>query len=312
MPERLTEHTTDWRTAGLAVDASNRIVRNVALTGLESRNGYRYREAALREALELYADKPVFLDHAPRSGRPHERSTRDLVGSIVEPRFENGRVRADVRVLDTEAGRTFLALAAANGPAVGMSHVVLAERSDDRTEVARLHDVVCVDAVVFPATTSTFRESTARDDTAGERGPAPQPDGERPSISDAPRTGDVESSDAMPGFFVNLRRERDAALRERDEFAARLERLELERESVERTRSVEALLVESRLPDHAITPTFRRQLLDATPDDRRELIAERRTLLAAAPHRGPVSPERRGDPVLDVDARLVRAIRRAA
>jgi len=36
-----------------------------------------------------------------------------------------------------EAGKTFMALAAANNPSVGMSHVVLAHRSKDKTTVAK-------------------------------------------------------------------------------------------------------------------------------------------------------------------------------
>lgn len=280
-PERLTEHVADWRAGGGEIDASNRLVRNVALTGLRSRNGYRYREAALREALALYADKPVFLDHAPRSSRPHERSTRDLVGSIVEPRFENDRVRADVRVLDTEAGRTFLELVRSNGPAVGMSHVVLAERSADGEQVERLHDVVCVDAVVFPATTSSFRESTGADE------------------------------DVPP--IESLRTEVHELRRKRDELADRVERLEAERHLVGRTREVDDLLAESGLPEYAADERFRGRLLDARPAERSELIAERRALIAASQHgRRPLSPERRATNGANVDDLLVAALHRAA
>lgn len=158
--QQLTEHIRDWCTADVHVDAEQRLVRNVALTGLQSRNGYRYTEQALREAVPHYADKPVFLDHAAHVSRPWNRSTRDLVGSIVNPRFEEGRIRADIQALGTEAGRTFLELAASDSPAVGMSHVVLARRSRDKSVVESIHDVVSVDAVVFPATAATFRENT--------------------------------------------------------------------------------------------------------------------------------------------------------
>ena len=160
--QQLCEHVHDWRTPEVEIDQTRRLVRNIALTGRDSKNGYRYSEQALEQAVSLYENKPVFLDHAVSVSRPHERSTRDLVGSIVNPRYEGGRIRSDIQLLDTEAGRTFLALAESKSPAVGMSHVVLAERGDDRTIVERIHDVVSVDAVVFPATTSTFSESTQR------------------------------------------------------------------------------------------------------------------------------------------------------
>ena len=157
--QELREQIRDWRTAEVCVDAERGLVANIALAGLNSRNGYRYLEEALRGAVPLYNHKPVFLDHAPNAARPQERSTRDLVGHIVNPRYESGRIRGDVRVIDADAGRTFLALAASDAPAVGMSHVVLAERSTDRTVVEKIREVVSVDAVVFPATTATFRES---------------------------------------------------------------------------------------------------------------------------------------------------------
>ncbi|MCH8828831.1 MAG: hypothetical protein IID45_04560 [Planctomycetes bacterium] len=163
--DKLTEHILDWRTNDVVVEEETRIVRNIALTGLHSKNGYVYSEQALRDAIPLYDGKPVFLDHARSSARPYDRSTRDLVGSIVNPRFEHGRVRSDIQVLETESGRTFLALAAAKNSAVGMSHVVLAERSADRTTVEKIHDVISIDAVVFPATTTNLREQSNGDES---------------------------------------------------------------------------------------------------------------------------------------------------
>ncbi len=157
---RLREQVTDWRVAA-EFDQSTRVLKNVALTGMHSKNGYCYSEQALQRAARLYNQKPVFLDHADKPGEAASRSTRDLVGSIINPRFENERIRGDVRVLDTESGRTFLALAEGNAPGVGMSHVVLAQRSVDGSVVEQIEDVISVDVVVRPATTSTFRESTS-------------------------------------------------------------------------------------------------------------------------------------------------------
>lgn len=155
MTEKFVEHVRDWHAHGLSIDQAARVVRNVALTGAKSRNGYCYSEQALRGALPLYENKPVFLDHASGTRRPHERSTRDLAGSIVNVRFEENRIRGDIQALETDAGQTLLALAASDSPAVGMSHVVLAQRTADRASVERIHDVVSVDAVVFPATAPT-------------------------------------------------------------------------------------------------------------------------------------------------------------
>ena len=102
----------------------------------------------------------MFLDHPASVQQPRSRSTRDLAGRVRNVRFEQERLRGDLETFDTEAGRTLLALAESDGPGVGMSHVVLAERSPDGATVRRIVEVVSVDAVVFPATTSSFHEAT--------------------------------------------------------------------------------------------------------------------------------------------------------
>lgn len=149
-----------------SVDAGGRLVRNVALAGSASRNGYEYTTEALRDAARLYDEKPVFLDHGADRSRPRDRSTRDLAGSIVNPRFEDGRIRGDIRLMSTEAGDTLLKLVESGTPGVGMSHVVLAERGRDGRQVDRIVDVISVDVVVNPATTSTFQESCEDQTTA--------------------------------------------------------------------------------------------------------------------------------------------------
>lgn len=135
-----------------------RLIENVALSGATSRNGYRYPEEVLKDAVDLYTHKPVFLDHATDKTRPQDRSTRDLVGHIVNAHFEAGRIRGDIRVLNTEAGEMFFKMFESKAPGVGMSHVVLAQRSADGSEVVKIEDVISVDAVINPATTETFSQ----------------------------------------------------------------------------------------------------------------------------------------------------------
>ncbi|MEM1060985.1 MAG: hypothetical protein AAF532_02850 [Planctomycetota bacterium] len=152
------EHEIGFGGDGVRVDRDRRLISDVALAGLRSRNGYVYAADALQAAVPLYEGKPVFLDHGERVGRPRERSARDLAGHIRNARFVGGRLRGDVATLETEAGRTLLALADGDVDGVGMSHVVLADRDAGGETVTSIREVVSVDAVVFPATTSTFRE----------------------------------------------------------------------------------------------------------------------------------------------------------
>jgi hypothetical protein len=278
--DTLTEDLSDWGSR-LAIDSQARLVCNVALTGPDSKNGYRYSESALRDAAPLYDQKPVFLDHAPDRLKPRDRSTRDLVGNIINPRYEDGRIRGDIRVLDTESGRTFLALANTNLPGVGMSHVVLAQRSTDGTTVETIRDVVCVDAVINPATTQTFRENHS--DTSsptlppevgpGVRAPHLQPEPTAESLSLNPQLSTLNQE------LLELR-EQVAALQSRALIA-------------ERQLNIQKLLAEAQLPPSALTPVFK-QLLEQAPttEARRELLRDRQALCEQHRPRTPLSYER--------------------
>lgn len=243
----LTEHFSDWNDAS-QIDAEQRIVRNVALAGSLSKNGYRYSDQALEQAAPLYAERPVFLDHAADPKRSRDRSTRDLVGSVTNPRFEQGRIRGDIRVLDTEAGRTFLSLAASASPGLGMSHVVLARRSADGAIVEQIEDVISVDAVINPATTTTFHEQSNDDGLA--------------------LSAVVVERDAYRSRIEQLETE-----------VARLSTFETELVERRRDQAIQQLLESAHLPSSAVTGEFR-YLLRSAPDDefRRLLIADRRKL----------------------------------
>lgn len=278
-PLTLTECCQNWH-ADLSVDSRQRLVGNVALAGPHSRNGYTYSEEALTRSVPLYEQKPVFLDHSSRPGRPTERSTRDLVGTVIRPRFENGKVRGDIQVLDTESGRLFLQLVEADAPGVGMSHVVLARRSHDGTTIAAIEDVISVDVVVNPATTTTFRESCAH-----------------------------PSSDAAAFLepLAALTLERDKL---RDDLRIAQQQLAL----LHRQNLIGRLIEESSLPASAVTPVFRRQLLEAAHlDVCRELIADREQL-CTLPNRQwtvPRSSERPSTSAAILEEEFIRGIRRS-
>ena len=239
-PTTLIERCHEWN-RDLAVDLDQRIVRNIALAGIASRNGYSYSENSLKEALQLYEGKPVFLDHAPNRKQPQERSTRDLVGSIVNVTFEDQRIRGDIRVLDTESGQTFLKLLDVETTGIGMSHVVRAIKSTDGKSVEKIAEVISVDVVMNPATTTTFSESTQPQDIADE--------------------------------VLQLRGEHKQLQQRNSELLTLVESLQSE-------KRVQELLTESHLPDRAVTDFFVQQLRDAQNDTiRRRLIDDRRTLV---------------------------------
>lgn len=281
---QLTERVADWNRQ-LQVQNEERLVRNIALTGTSSRNGYQYEQQALFEAVPLYNGKPVFLDHAASGQRPPSRSTRDLVGSVINPRLEEGRIRGDIRVVDTESGRTFMALVEAQTPGVGMSHVVLAERSTDGKRVMHIQDVLSVDVVVNPATTSTFQESTCTTD---------YPVRESEFVAE----DQVHELERLQAEITSLHRERDQLRHELEQFR-----------SDQRTREIDQLLEAAQLPSIAIDAQLRERLANATsPDQRRQLIHERQQLVRRLTAISPVSASRTSAPSSDLAA-FVSAIK---
>ncbi len=303
---RLKEQLTDCLVES-DIDASARIVKNVALTGCESRNGYRYTESALRSAVPLYVHKPVFLDHAAAQGSPGERSTRDLVGSVENVRYDSGRIRGDIRVLATDSGKTFLALTESDAPGLGMSHVVLAKRSADGKTIEQITEVISVDAVINPATTTTFHESLQTSEISERTGAMAdvEPGSPAESVSQSEEGDDAKTSLAMmQEELAALRVERNRILRQLEDV--------LEREQQRhQSETVEALLVESRLPAYAITPSFRKALLLAADETaRRELIQERAKLIRRASLETPRSKSRESESTCHNNSVFVATIKR--
>ena len=154
-----------------------------------------------------------------------------------------------------------------------MSHVVLARRSNDRSEVEAIEEVVSVDAVMYPATTQTFRESTDH------------------------------SEDEMQ----LLRQERDGLLKQLQQTREELTTFQ-ERQLVETKRL--QMLSESGLPDFAITDEFREILLKEEDEQRcRAFIEERKQLIRQSSARRPSSRSRKETGEAVNDLAIVNLIR---
>jgi len=170
---------------------------------------------------------------------------------------------------------------------VGMSHVILAERSADRSVVETIHDVVSVDAVVFPATTTTFREQTTSTDQS------------------------ATAKSATDASDQSLHEQLDRVTAERDRLRRRVDRFCRERVEETNRREVEQLLEQSGLPESVVTDLFRQQLLQASDSRARQaLIAERATVLKRSAGHVPLSRERLNDQDHHLsDATVVAAVR---
>lgn len=138
------------------------VIKNVLLCGNSSRNGYSIPATAFggeSRAKQLYEGKPVFLDHAPR-GRELARSVREMAGVVTNVRFAEGKPYGDIDTESYPSGQELLSLARKRPRGIGMSHIAEYSMSRDRKSVQRVDDVVSVDVVFRPATTSTFFERT--------------------------------------------------------------------------------------------------------------------------------------------------------
>lgn len=148
----------------LRVDRSAGIIRGVKLLGLRSRNGRRYQEAALAEAVGLYEGAKVNINH-PKGHPLSPRDYQDRLGIIrgVELRSNEGlfgdlhfnpkHTLSEQLMWDAEH-------AAQN---VGLSHNVLARtsRRGDETVVEAITRVQSIDLVADPATTRGLFEQEA-------------------------------------------------------------------------------------------------------------------------------------------------------
>lgn len=164
MPDQI-ESDVDFNFEAVVVDAENKILKNVVLCGHTSKNGYIYPPACFKDnqhVISLYENRPVCIDHNPDN--PLGRGIRDIAGFIKNVRFENGRPVGDIELESAiDCGVDLLGLAQKKRKGIGMSHVAKCKMSRDKRTVELVEQVVTVDVVVNPATTSTFFEQALQE-----------------------------------------------------------------------------------------------------------------------------------------------------
>jgi hypothetical protein len=159
----------------LRVDRAAGVIRGVKLLGLTSRNGRRYQQSALAEAVGLYEGAKVNINH-PKGHPLSPRDYQDRLGVISGVRLRAGEgLFGDLRFNPKHALSEQLMWDAEHAPAnVGLSHNVLARtsRQGDETVVEAITKVQSIDLVADPATTRGLFEQTDRttsdDDTVGD------------------------------------------------------------------------------------------------------------------------------------------------
>jgi hypothetical protein len=160
MTEILQEYV-DSRSQQLRVDRAAGVIRGVKLLGLTSRNGRRYRESALTDAVSLYEGAKVNINH-PKGHPLSPRDYQDRLGVVRGVHFRAGEgLFGDLHFNPKHALSEQLVWDAEHAPQnVGMSHNVLARTSLDGSEtvVEAITKVQGIDLVADPATTSGLYE----------------------------------------------------------------------------------------------------------------------------------------------------------
>jgi len=153
------------------IDREAGLIRNVAIHGPESRNGYNYSEKAQGQVAKLLEGKPVYLDHGTESElreRGGNRSIKDLAGKWENVQFisEARKVRGDIRPIAAMSEHIF-DLAESHSENFGTSIVGdgLASRNDDGSirEVLEINAMHSADLVTNPATNDNLWEEGSGD-----------------------------------------------------------------------------------------------------------------------------------------------------
>ena len=302
MSEMLQEYVDSAREP-LNVDRAGGVIRGVKLLGLRSRNGRRYREDALRDAIGLYEGAKVNVNH-PKGHPLSPRDYQDRLGVIRGVRFRVGEgLFGDLHFNPKHTLSEQLVWDAEHAPQnVGVSHNVLARttRSGDETVVEAITKVQSIDLVADPATTAgLFEHAVTR--TGGGWGRA---SGEPPVESSG---GSLTLDPSHPTSFCwseltleQLECERPDLIREiqrgyesqLEQVRGQLDEMAAREAAARRRERIHELLQEHALPlpkvdgvldAHLVTPRFVEMLAQAPDDDAvRQLVEERAELIRSA------------------------------
>ncbi len=298
MSELLQEYV-DSRSQRLRVDRAAGVIRGVKLLGLNSRNGRRYREDALIQAVGLYEGAKVNINH-PKGHPLSPRDYQDRLGVVRGVAFRAGEgLFADLHFNPKHALSEQLVWDAEHAPQnVGMSHNVLARttRNGDETVVEAITKVQSIDLVADPATTSGLYEhaGVSAEEQQSSRAAEEQ-------SGDDPTALPLCRSTALAALTLEqLRRERpDLVCEVERAYESQLERVQTQldemiaQETARRRRErILQLLQEHNLPlptasstavSYLVSPQFIETLMRAGDDANVEqLIEERAALVRSA------------------------------
>ena len=299
MPELLQEFV-DSGSQRLRVDRAAGVIRGVKLLGLASRNGRRYREDALIEAVGLYEGAKVNINH-PKGHPLSPRDYQDRLGVVRGVQFRAGDgLFGDLHFNPKHALSEQLVWDAEHAPQnVGMSHNVLARtsRSGDETVVEAITKVQSIDLVADPATTSGLYEQAEMSVAEQQSSSGADDKPNSPTATPLPHYSTMALASLTlkqlrqyrPDLVAELEQAYEAQL---EQVRARLDEMIAQDEASRRRERVLKLLQEHDLPlptsdgvvdSRLISQQFIESLMRAADDATvRQLIEERAALIRSA------------------------------
>ena len=287
----LLQEFVDSGSQRLRVDRGAGVIRGVKLLGLASRNGRRYREAALTAAVSLYEGAKVNINH-PKGHPLSPRDYQDRLGVVRGVEFRTGEgLFGDLHFNPKHALSEQLVWDAEHAPQnVGMSHNVLARttRSGEGTVVEAITKVQSIDLVADPATTSGLYEQAETVVAGGS--PASSSTSEPPVATLASLTLE-QLRLHRPDLLCDVESAYESRL---EQVRAQLDEMIAREQSQRRRERVLQLLQEHDLPlptasgaaeSYLVSPQFVETLMHAADEETmRQLIAERAELMRSACH----------------------------
>ena len=232
----------DSRGASMRVDAQAGVIRGVKVLGLESRNGRTYLPETLAQAVRLYEDAKVNVNH-PKGNPAGPRDYQDRIGTIRGVAMRAGEgLFGDFHFNPKHALAEQLIWDAEHAPEnVGFSHNVEARtsRRGDRVVVEAILRVQSVDLVADPATTRGLFESAEVSGRGGGEGDSLIfAEAKIGTVPVEAKTGAIPAEAAKPLSLDDLKRDYPELVESIGrEQAAELDRL---RREVERLAAIEA------------------------------------------------------------------------
>jgi len=255
-------------------------IKNVALLGPESSNKRRYTEKCLREAIPLFENVKAFVDHpSTEEQKTGRRSVRNLAGKYTNARLEDGRVKADAKLLPNENGKLYMDIAENLPDIAGNSQNArgLWHKKDGIQIVEQITFIDSVDLVASPATTHGIFESqgnnTGDSDMDWNEVTAPLLLAHRPDIHEAIFNEGQKSREDEVSKLTEANKS----------IKLKLDEFEVKEAAVKKAAKVDELIEAGKLPTEAVTDTFRESLMAAKDEEAvQKLIADRKELCESA------------------------------